>query len=81
MQNADYWYSYFGDTLPESLGKPVTMETTWDNKVYATFKVPASKMADNYALIGSMKVRFSELYPENRIYDREEMLARKREKR
>lgn len=77
VQNADYTYYHLGDDLPKGV-KPASVEKTWDGKTFAEYKVSPKQIADGYATIGNVKVKFSELGRDHHIYDREGMLQRKR---
>lgn len=77
VQNADYTYYHLGDSLPKGAGKPDSVEKMWDGRTFAAYKVSPRQIADGYATIGNVKVKFSELGSDNRVFDREGMLQRK----
>lgn len=78
VQNADYTYIHFGDNLPKGAGDPVSIDKTWDGKTITKYKVSPKQIANGYATIGSVKVKFTELSYDTRVYDREGMLQRKK---
>lgn len=77
IQNADYTYYHLGDSLPKGAGKPVSVEKTWDGKTFAAYKVSPRQIADGYATIGDVKVKFSELGRDHRVWSREDFLKKR----
>lgn len=80
IQNADYTYYHIGDSLPKGAGKPISVEKLWDGRIMAAYKVSPRQIADGFVTIGNVRDKFSEVGFDNRIFDREEMLARKKKR-
>ena len=82
VQNADYTYYHLSETLPKGAGKPIVVEKIEHGlekgKLLAQYKVSPSQIANGFATIGDAKVAFSKLGYEDRIYDRDGLLKKKR---